>query len=134
MKYQDPEAKVKLKFQTKKGEQVLVKVGLSAVGYEGSTKNLNLEVTGWDFNYVSEAASDAWEENLSQIHVETKDVAEKRTFYTALYHSLFTPEYIPTWTELTGAWIRKSIIPIAQTIPYFHCGIPIGPFIPFSQF
>lgn len=84
-------AKVRLNFQTEDGEQVLAKVGISATCYEGSAKNLNQEVTGWDFDQVSEAAGEAWEEQLSQIQVETENLSEKRTFYTALYHSLIYP-------------------------------------------
>ena len=36
-------AKVRLNFQTIKDEEVIAKVGISAVSYEGSAKNLNLE-------------------------------------------------------------------------------------------
>lgn len=84
-------AKARLNFQTEKGEQVLVKVGISAVGYEGSAKNLNLEVTGWDFDDICKKAGEVWEEELAKIRVETNDNSEKRTFYTALYHSLIFP-------------------------------------------
>ena len=84
-------AKVKLSFQTEKGEEVLVKVGISATGYEGSVKNLNQEVVGWDFDGISAQAGKAWEEELSKVQVKTNDVREKRTFYTALYHSMLFP-------------------------------------------
>ena len=84
-------AKVKLNFQTEMGEEVLVKVGISAVGYEGSAKNLNQEISGWDFDGICKKAEVAWEAQLSKIRVETKDISEKRTFYTALYHSMIFP-------------------------------------------
>ncbi len=84
-------AKVKLNFQTENGEEVLVKVGISAVGYEGSAKNLNQEVSGWDFDGICKKAEEAWETQLSKIRIETKDISEKRTFYTALYHSMIYP-------------------------------------------
>jgi len=84
-------AKVRLNFSTEEGEEVIAKVGISGVGYEGSAKNLNLEVTGWNFDDISEKAANAWEEQLSAIKVETEDVSEKRTFYTALYHSSIYP-------------------------------------------
>ncbi|MDX2430203.1 MAG: GH92 family glycosyl hydrolase [Bacteroides sp.] len=84
-------AKVKLNFQTEDGEEVIVKVGISAVGYEGSAKNLNQEVSGWDFDGISEKAGAAWEQQLSKIQVETDDISEKRTFYTAMYHSMIFP-------------------------------------------
>jgi len=84
-------AKVKLNFQTEKGEQVIAKVGISAVSYEGSAKNLNQEVRGWEFDYISQKATEAWEEQLSKIRIETDDLIKKRTFYTALYHSSIYP-------------------------------------------
>ncbi len=85
------DVQVKLKFSTEAKEQVLAKVGISAVSYEGSAKNLNQEVTGWDFDMVRQAAEAAWEEQLSKARVETDDDSEKRTFYTALYHSFIYP-------------------------------------------
>ncbi|MEN8200969.1 MAG: GH92 family glycosyl hydrolase [Bacteroidota bacterium] len=94
-------AKARLLFQTEKGEQVLVKVGISAVSYEGSARNLNLEVTGWDFDHLRDAAGKAWEEQLSQVRVETDDISEKRTFYTALYHSLIYPGI---YSDVDGAY------------------------------
>ncbi len=84
-------AKVRLNFQTEMGEQVIAKVGISAVSFEGSAKNLNQEVTGWEFDHISQMATEAWEEQLSKIRIETNDLSEKRTFYTALYHSSIYP-------------------------------------------
>jgi predicted alpha-1,2-mannosidase len=87
----DTNAKVRLNFQTEDGEQVLAKVGISSVSYEGSAKNLNQEVTGWDFDKTCEKAGEAWEYQLSKIRIKTDDISEKRTFYTALYHSSIYP-------------------------------------------
>ncbi len=84
-------AKVRLSFQTEQGEQIIAKVGISAVSYEGSAKNLNQEVNGWDFDHISQMATEAWEEQLSKIRIKTEDLSEKRTFYTALYHSSIYP-------------------------------------------
>jgi predicted alpha-1,2-mannosidase len=85
------DVKVKLRFSTGKDEQIISKVGISPVGYEGSVKNLNQEVTGWDFDVVHQAAASTWEERLSKMRVYTDDPADKKTFYTALYHSLIYP-------------------------------------------
>ena len=85
------DAKAKLEFSTENGEQILVKVGISSTSYEGSVKNLNQEVNGWDFDLIREKAENAWEEQLARVRVETDDISEKRTFYTALYHSSIFP-------------------------------------------
>jgi len=84
-------AKAKLLFKTEKDEEVLVKVGISGTSYEASVKNLNQEVNGWDFEDIRQKAEEAWEHELSLIKVEGSDLSEKRTFYTALYHSFIYP-------------------------------------------
>lgn len=84
-------AKAILEFQTDRKEQVLVKVGISATSYAGSRKNLNQEVNGWDFDLIREQAEETWEQQLSKVRIETKDIHKKRTFYTALYHSYIYP-------------------------------------------
>jgi len=83
--------KAKLIFSTEDGEEVISRVGISPVSYEGAVKNLNIEVNGWDFDYTRDEARQAWEDKLSKINVESKDLSEKRKFYTALYHSYIAP-------------------------------------------
>ncbi|MEN8155536.1 MAG: GH92 family glycosyl hydrolase [Bacteroidota bacterium] len=85
------DARVRLNFKTEAGEQLLAKVGISPVSYQGSVNNLNLEVNGWDFDYIREKAALAWEEQLSKINITTDDIEEKRSFYTALYHASLAP-------------------------------------------
>ena len=78
-------------FETKEGEVILVKTGLSGVSEEGARKNLEAEIPGWDFNNVHHAAHAAWNKNLSRIKIETSNVRHKRIFYTALYHMMVAP-------------------------------------------
>jgi len=78
-------------FETKEGEVVLVKTGISGVSEEGAQKNLDLEISGWDFDQVRHAAHIAWSDNLSQIKIETPNLRHKRIFYTALYHLMVAP-------------------------------------------
>lgn len=84
-------AKMILKFKTGGDEQVLAKVGISAVSYEGSALNLNTEMPRWDFDQISRQAEETWESELSRIQVKTENLSEKRTFYTALYHTYMYP-------------------------------------------
>ena len=44
-----PTAKVLLQFPTAQNEEVLVKVGVSAVDMDGARKNVEAEIPGWDF-------------------------------------------------------------------------------------
>ena len=82
--------KAMLRFETGEGEQVLVKVGISAVDEEGAQKNLS-EIPGWDFDNIRATARKAWNEYLGKIDIETTDEATKYTFYTALYHTGLSP-------------------------------------------
>lgn len=77
-------------FDIEEGETVLVKMGLSAVSEEGALANLRAEVPGWDFDGVAAAASAAWEKELSRIDF-AGTASQRRTFYTAFYHSLLGP-------------------------------------------
>jgi predicted alpha-1,2-mannosidase len=80
-----------VKYQTKAGETILVKVGISATGIEGAKKNLETEIKGWNFNAVKKSAVRTWNKELSKIEIEGGTPDERRTLYTALYHSFIAP-------------------------------------------
>ena len=83
--------KVKLLFSNDRVEEVIAKVGISPVSAEGAVRNLDAEAPGWDFGAYRKEAEEMWEEKLSAVEIETDDLSEKRTFYTALYHTLIYP-------------------------------------------
>ncbi len=85
----------------KAGDQVLAKVALSPVSMDGAEANMAAELGGWDFEAVAEAASKAWESELSRIHVETADETAKTVFYTALYHAMIAPA---TFCDVDGSY------------------------------
>lgn len=78
-------------YQTKAGEVVQVKVGLSAVSVENAMKNLETEQPGWAFEKTAAEARARWDEELSRAMVEGKDDRQRQIFYTALYHTLLAP-------------------------------------------
>ncbi len=78
-------------FDTKKGEAIYVKVALSPVSIDNAKLNMQKELNGWDFEKTVAQADEAWNEQLNKIIIETNDEAKKKTFYTALYHSIFAP-------------------------------------------
>lgn len=87
-----PRCKALLKFpDTSAGEQVLVKVGVSAVDWDGAERNLMAEIPGWDFEGVRQAASDKWNDYLSTIDITADNDTDRTIFYTALYHSAISP-------------------------------------------
>lgn len=83
--------KAVLEFSTKKDEQILVKVGLSAVSIEGAVKNLDSEIPHWNFDSTRIAAHNNWEKELSKVEVVTSDRDRKTVFYTSLYRTMLAP-------------------------------------------
>lgn len=78
-------------FNTKEQEQILVKVGISAVSIEGAKKNLESENLGWDFSGIKNKAKNKWNKYLSKIEIEGGTEKEQRIFYTSLYHTALAP-------------------------------------------
>jgi putative alpha-1,2-mannosidase len=70
---------------------LLIKVGISQVSIDGAKSNLERETPNWDFDAVRQAAHQTWADALDKVDVEAMTDADKRTFYTALYHSLLAP-------------------------------------------
>lgn len=70
---------------------IMAKVGISAVDVDGARRNLDSEIPDWDFDRVRHDARGAWERELAKIEVEGGTRAQRRTFYTALYHCLLAP-------------------------------------------
>ena len=91
----------KADFTTDKGEQILMKVGISSVSMEGARANMAAELPGWDFEAVALAAEEKWENELSRIKIDTRDATAKKIFYTALYHAMIAPS---TFSDADGQY------------------------------
>jgi len=78
-------------FKTVPDETIQVKVALSPVSTAGAMKNLLTEVPHWDFDKVKEETQEKWNQELSKVEVETITDDQKKTFYTALYHTMLSP-------------------------------------------
>ncbi|MGN1245172.1 MAG: GH92 family glycosyl hydrolase [Muribaculaceae bacterium] len=87
-----PQAKALLQFHTAQDEQVMVKVGISAVDIEGARKNVESEIPQWDFDGVRAKARAEWNRYLSKIDIATADEDCRTIFYTALYHTALQPQ------------------------------------------
>ena len=85
--------KASFDFKTKKGEVVLVRVGLSPVSVEAARKNLATEIPEEDFESVVTSTRAEWNRQLGTIQIETPDPEVRQVFYTALYHSLLAPNF-----------------------------------------
>jgi len=78
-------------FDAEKGEQLQVKMALSAVSTEGALRNLAAEVPHWDFDALRAETARKWNRELSRVHAETIDDEDRTIFYTALYHAFIAP-------------------------------------------
>jgi predicted alpha-1,2-mannosidase len=88
-------------FSTGENEEVLVKVGISAVSVAGARRNLDTEIPGWDFDGVRRRAAAAWSKALDAIRIEAPNGETRTIFYTALYHAMLCPNL---FTDVDGRY------------------------------
>ena len=87
----DANKKTYFRFDTRTRAPILVKVGISAVDIDGALKNLNAEVSHWDFDKVKSDAKRLWNAELGKIAVSGGKVSQLTNFYTSLYHVMTVP-------------------------------------------
>jgi predicted alpha-1,2-mannosidase len=80
-----------LNFSTRKGDEIVLKVGISPVSEQNALANIEIEVPDWNFEKVVSNAHKLWNTELGKISVTGKNENDKRTFYSALYHSFTQP-------------------------------------------
>ncbi|MBN2071307.1 MAG: GH92 family glycosyl hydrolase [Candidatus Krumholzibacteriota bacterium] len=88
------------------GGVLFVKVGISAVSIEGARGNLDAELPDWDFNETAREALAEWDRSLSRIIVKGGNTSQKRTFYSALYHSLLAPNL---YSDVDGRYRGRDL-------------------------
>ena len=76
-------------FSSADGEALEVRVAISGVSPEGALANLK-ELDGKSFEQVRAEGVDKWNTELSRFEIEGTD-AQKRTFYTSVYHAFLDP-------------------------------------------
>lgn len=101
-----PKCKILLHFNTEKDEQILVKVGVSAVDMEGAQKNVEAELPEWNFDKIRKEARQAWNNYLSKIDVTTSNTEDKVIFYTSLYHTAISPNL---FTDVDGRYLGMDL-------------------------
>ncbi|MBT0670100.1 glycoside hydrolase family 92 protein [Novosphingobium profundi] len=77
-----------LDYAGRAGQVVNVKVGISFVSVEQARRNAG---ASGSFDTVRAAAEDAWRAALAPVEVKGGTAAERRQFYTALYHTMLMP-------------------------------------------
>ena len=80
-----------IRFKTKAGEQVNLKVASSFISPEQAEINLQRETGNSSFDQLKEKARTEWNQQLSRIQVEGGTHNQMVTFYTALYRTMLFP-------------------------------------------
>lgn len=99
--------KVAFEFDPSEGNELFIKVGISAVDEAGARKNLEAEIGNKTFQQVKSESETVWERQLNKIDVSTTlnnqppanlglngvEIRnnQKTIFYTALYHTMLAP-------------------------------------------
>ena len=78
-------------FDTDEGENIQVKFALSPVSTAGALNNLDTEIPHWNFNKTREDTNNKWNQELAKIEIESLSLDDKKTFYSALYHTNLSP-------------------------------------------
>ena len=81
-------------YDCEEGEQVEVQMGVSFVSIANARENLNSEQPQFAFDQVREKARREWASTLNRITVEGGTEAQRRMFYTALYHTQIHPNIL----------------------------------------
>ena len=71
-----------------------VQIGVSFVSTANARENLEKEQQGFDFEKVCKDARREWEKTLGVVTVEGGSEAQKKIFYTALYHTQIHPNVL----------------------------------------
>lgn len=95
-------------FRAQQGEAVTVRIGTSLISVEQAERNLNQELPKSDLDSVAETARRTWDRELAGIRIEGGTEDQRRTFYTALYHSLQFPRMLNE-TDASGAMVHYGL-------------------------
>lgn len=80
-----------LQFAVTADKPLLLRVGISPTSVQDAKNNLASEIASWDFDAVRAAARETWNTNLSRIEIQSSNPGFRRTFYSALYHTMIHP-------------------------------------------
>jgi predicted alpha-1,2-mannosidase len=111
------DVKASLTFDASEGNVVKMKIGISAVDIEGARGNLEKEIPHWDFERTRSEARGLWNRSLGRIQLEGGTEAQKRTFYTALYHSMIAPNL---YVDVDGRYRGRDLeVHTAEGFDYY---------------
>lgn len=78
-------------FDATPDKPVLMKVAVSFTSAQRAAELLAEDIPGWDFEGTRAATQADWNRELARATIDGVGAADKRRFYTALYHSMVQP-------------------------------------------
>ncbi|MDH4202598.1 MAG: GH92 family glycosyl hydrolase [Phycisphaerae bacterium] len=126
----EEQAGVSLAYDVKKGEEVLVKIGMSYTSIENARRNLKGECSHWDFDKVRRDARREWNQWLGKIAVKGGREETRVKFYTDLWHVLLGRHKIDDlngdYPSYMGKPDLEGIVPlVTQRVPLDGDGRPL---------
>jgi len=95
------------------GAPVELQVGISLVSIAGARANLDAELPAWDLAATRAAAEAAWRAVTGVVLVTDGTPAERRVFYTSLYHAFLMPTVI---SDVDGSYRLAGVVdPLTTT-------------------
>jgi predicted alpha-1,2-mannosidase len=91
-----------LTFPAGADRNVEVRIGMSFVSVDGARRNLDAESGSRSFSTIRKTTRSAWNRMLARIVVHGGRVADRRTFYSMLYHALGSPT---TFNDVDGRYM-----------------------------
>jgi predicted alpha-1,2-mannosidase len=92
-----------LRFNLTSPRALLFKTGTSFTSIEAARANLLAEIPAWSFVTLGKKTAQAWTHALSAIDIQGGTPAQRRTLYTALYHSMMLPRIV---SDADGSYPR----------------------------
>ena len=99
-------------YDTRAGETIEVKLGISYVSVENARRNMEAELPGFDFEKTRADARAMWNAGLSKIQVEGGTKDERTIFYTGLYHLLIHPNILQ---DVNGEYPKMESLEVGHT-------------------
>ena len=99
-------------FNCEEGDVVEVQIGVSMVSTANARLNLEAEQPTLNFDKTRAAAREAWNKTLNCISVEGGTEAQRRVFYTALYHTQIHPNVLQ---DVNGEYPRMESDEVMKT-------------------
>jgi len=96
-----PDSGAYARFSAKTDKPLLMKVGISYTSHDGARRNLDAELTHWDFDRVVRESSEEWNAMLSRIIVDGGSNTQRTKFYTDLWRALLGRR---TFSDVDGAY------------------------------